>query len=57
MPVTWDIGQRVTVQVPEYAAFVVDSNTFNGVKVNTILLSERKYELRYNGSTFDAKEV
>lgn len=57
MPLTWDIGQRVTVQVPTYAAFVVDSNTFNGVKVNTILLSGRKYELRYNGSTFDAKEV
>lgn len=57
MPTTWDTGQRVTVQVPTYAAFAVDSNTFNGVKVNTILLSGRKYELRYNGSTFDAKEV
>lgn len=57
MPTKWDTGQRVTVQVPTYAAFVVDSNTFNGVKVNTILLSGRKYELRYNGSTFDAKEV
>ena len=57
MPLYWDKGQRVTVQIPEYAAFVVDSNTFNGVKVNTILLSGRKYELRYNGSTFDAKEV
>lgn len=57
MPVTWDIGQRITVQIPTYAAFVVDSNIFNGVKVNTILLSGRKYELRYNGATFDAKEV
>ena len=57
MPTSWTIGQRVAVQIPEYAAFVVDSNTFNGVKVNTILLSGRKYELRYNGSTFDAKEV
>ena len=57
MPTTWDTGQRVTVQVPTYAAFAVDSNTFNGVKVNTILLSGRKYELRYNGATFDAKEV
>ena len=57
MPTSWTIGQRVAVQIPTYAAFVVDSNTFNGVKVNTILLSGRKYELRYNGSTFDAKEV
>lgn len=57
MPVMWDIGQRVTVQVPTYAAFVVDSNTFNGVKVNTTLLSGRKYELRYNGTSFDVKEV
>jgi hypothetical protein len=57
MPTVWDVGQRVTVQVPTYAAFVVDSNTFNGVKVNTILLSGRRYELRYNGTSFDAKEV
>lgn len=57
MPLEWSIGQKVTVQVPNYAAFVVDSNTFNGIKVNTILLSGRRYELRYNGSTFDAKEV
>lgn len=57
MPGVWDIGQRVSVQVPEYAAFVVDGNSFNGIKVNTILLSGRKYELRYNGITFDAKEL
>lgn len=57
MPITWDVGQRVTVQIPDYAAFVVESNTLNGKYVNTILLSGRKYELRYNGSTFDAKEV
>lgn len=57
MPVDWSIGQRVTIQIPTYAAFVVDGNTFNGVKVNTILLSGRKYELTYNGSTFDAKGV
>ena len=57
MPLDWSVGQRVTIQAPNYAAFVVESNTFNGVKVNTILLSGRKYELRYNGSTFDAKEV
>lgn len=57
MPAQWDTGQRVTVQIPTYASFVVASNTFNGIKVNTILLSGRKYELVYNGSSFDAKEV
>lgn len=57
MPTKWDNGQRVSIQVPIYAAFVVDSNTFNGVKVNTILLSGRRYDLRYNGTSFDAKEV
>lgn len=57
MPLQWENGQRVTIQIPTYAAFVVDSNTFNGIKVNTILLSGRKYELRYNGTSFDAKEV
>jgi hypothetical protein len=49
MPIDWSIGQRVTIQVPTYAAFVVDGNTFNGIKVNTVLLSGRKYELTYNG--------
>lgn len=57
MPSVWTTGQRVTVQIPTYAAFVVDSNTFNGIKVNTILLSGKRYELRYNGTSFDAKEV
>ena len=57
MPIDWSIGQRVTIQVPAYAAFIVDSNTFNGIKVNTILLSGRKYELTYNGTSFDAKGV
>lgn len=57
MPGQWDIGQRVTVQIPTYAAFVIDSNTLNNIKVNTILLSEKRYELRYNGTTFDAKEL
>ena len=57
MPTKWDIGQRISIQAPTFAAFVVDSNTFNGIKVNTILLSDRRYELRYNGTTFDAKEV
>lgn len=58
VPSKWTTGQRVTVQVSSAAnTLSVISNTLNGVKVNTILQSGRRYELRYNGTTFDAKEV
>lgn len=57
-PTSWTVGQRVTVEIPNnVSAIGLTSNTLNGVHINTILLSGRKYELRYNGSTFDAKEV
>lgn len=58
VPSEWTSGQRITVQSPSTAnAFGVISNTFNGVAVNTILQPSRRYELRYNGTSFDAKEV
>lgn len=58
MPVEWDKGQRVTLYIPpSINTLSVTRNTFNGVTVNTMLQSGRHYELRYNGSTFDAKEV
>jgi hypothetical protein len=58
MPVVWDIGQRLTIYTPSNVnTYAVAENTLNGVKVNTVLQSGRRYELRYNGSTFDAKEV
>ena len=57
-PTKWDKGQRVTIQCQsDINNFGVTQNTLNGVNVSTILQPSRKYELRYNGATFDAKEV
>lgn len=57
VPVDWTKGQRITVSVPNYTEVGVVQNTLNGKTINTILQPSRKYELVYNGSTFDAKEV
>lgn len=57
MPATWTKGQRVTVQMPELSSYVTAANTFMGITCNTVLQSNKRYELVYNGSTFDAKEV
>lgn len=58
MPSEWSEGQRVMVQIPTTAnAFGVTANTLNGVAVNTILQPGKRYELRYTGSAFAAKEV
>lgn len=57
-PVMWDIGQRVFLQAPASVnTLAVASNTLNGVTVNTILQPNKRYELRYTGSAFAAKEV
>lgn len=58
MPLVWDRGQRLTISTPSNVnTYAVAENTLNGVKVNTILQSNRRYELRYNGTSFDVKEV
>lgn len=57
MPATWNKGQRITLSVPNYTIAGITGNTFNGKTIRTVLLPNRKYELIYNGSTFDAKEV
>ena len=57
MPSTWDIGQRIVVQVPSFEFTEIASNTFMTIACNTILLPLKRYELVYNGSTFDAMEV
>lgn len=58
VPLTWSNGQIIYIQTPTNAnAFSVTENTLNGVKVNTILQGNKRYELRYNGSAFDVKEV
>lgn len=57
-PTSWTTGQRATIQTPTGATTIgVVSNTINGVTVDTILMPNRRYELRYTGSGFAAKEV
>ena len=57
MPATWDNGQRVYVEVPELDPYSLASNTFVGKPCNSLLQAKRRYELIYNGNSFDAKEV
>lgn len=57
MPSYWTEGQRVTLQMPALTSYVTSVNNFMGINCNTILQANKRYELRYNGSTFDAKEV
>lgn len=58
IPSTWTIGQRIMVKVPDSATTAgAVENTLNGIKINTVLQASKRYELIYNGSTFDGKEV
>lgn len=58
MPLEWTRGQRLMINTPANVnTYAVTENFLNGVKVNTILQSGKRYELRYNGSAFDVKEV
>lgn len=57
VPASYDKGQRVMVQIHDIGQFSVVKNTFMGITCNTILQRNKRYELTYNGSTFDAKEV
>lgn len=58
LPTEWTEGQRLTIQTPSDVNTVgVSANTVNGVAVNTILQPSKRYELRYNGAAFVAKEV
>lgn len=58
VPQTWTVGQRIMIQVPStISSGGIVENTFNGIKINTILQVSKRYELVYNGTTFDAKEV
>lgn len=57
-PVSWSEGQRMMIQTPaSFSTMAVTSNTLNGVIVGTILQPNKRYELRYTGSAFVAKEV
>lgn len=58
VPLSWDTGQIILLQTPANAdSFSVTENTLNGIKINTILQGNMRYELTYNGTAFDAKEV
>ena len=57
MPPTWETGQVVLIQMPYMQLTSVIANIFNGILCNTVLQSNKRYELRYNGKSFDAKEV
>ena len=58
LPSSWTTEQRVMIATPAYInSFAVISNSLNGININTILQSAKRYELRYNGTAFDAKEV
>lgn len=57
-PATWTEGQRVTVAIPTNAdTFATVANTLNGVAVIPVLQPGKRYELRYTGANFAAKEV
>lgn len=58
VPSAWTEGQRIMLAIPEETATLgISENTLNGIPVNTILLAGKRYELRYTGTSFVAKEV
>lgn len=56
-PAEWTRGQRLTIYTPSVSTLAVTENYLNDEKINTILQGGKRYELRYNGASFDAKEV
>lgn len=58
LPGKFTKGQRLIIETPATVNTIgVVSNAINGTLINTILQSAKRYELVYNGSSFDAKEV
>lgn len=58
VPLLWTVGQRIMIQTPSNVTTAgILQNSLNGVSISTILQPSRKYELIYNGTGFDAKEV
>lgn len=58
VPLLWTVGQRIMIQTPSNVTTAgILQNSLNGVSISTILQPSRKYELIYNGTSFDAKEV
>ena len=58
VPTNWTIGQRLLIQTPSTVITAgVLQNSLNGISITTILQPSRRYELTYNGTSFNAKEV
>lgn len=58
LPGSWTAEQRVMIATPaSINSFAVLTNSLNGVNITTILQPAKRYELRYNGTAFVAKEV
>lgn len=57
-PTVWTEGQAALIQIPaEAQTGAVVENTINGIPCLTVFQLNRRYELRYTGSNFVAKEV
>lgn len=57
-PTVWTTGQIALVQIPTNVVTLgVERNNINGVRVMTVMQPGKRYELRYTGSAFVAKEV
>ena len=58
VPAYYTTEQRLLIKTPSNVnTFAVNSNTLNGITVNTVLQPSTRYELLYNGSSFTAKVV
>ena len=58
LPASWTAEQRVMIATPATInSFAVLTNSLNGINITTILQPAKRYELRYNGTAFVAKEV
>lgn len=57
-PNVWSEGQAALIQIPANTQTgAVVENTINGIPCATVLQLNKRYELRYTGSNFVAKEV
>jgi hypothetical protein len=55
---SWTTGQIALITIPNNVTTLgIVQNSINGIKINTILQPNRRYELVYNGTAFTAKEV
>lgn len=50
-------NQKFYIQTPNLNNYIPQNNTINSINCNTILQPNKRYELLYNKTSFDAKEV